>query len=1448
MTSLVGEEVRTETSEDFGFKKLGQETILPSYNERLPFAALQNLDISNDTGLYIASSGGKVVVGELQSLRDFIQNHKDTEVSFQWQKELQDVIAVKFVSRGKALIVCKSSVVYEVDCNNFESFKEVCSLTHPLLQVVFFQGTQLLALTTERELISYDLTQNSGTTNLGNDVVSFDFLEDEVYLLQTDNSIQIQSFAGGQLELQSTLAAPSELLEELEDQCKPLLIKALNKMQLLVVYGEEVPESAEDVMYDHKTYVVNRSKDESSTFSESFDITPAFGSVLRYPTSYNVRIEDLLGKDQHVSVLASACSSEVTIWDSKEVVQPSQDSERAVLPISKITDNDTNPVGMALDTSSSGDISEPCQGVDIVKKLPLIYILNNEGSLQIVGLYHASAIKNGSFQVPDVTESRNNIDTTDQKDARELHVAQSDTKETNEHEPSTEVDQENDQAEQNIIGDQPKAEQSQIEPTKPAFGALAFGAPDSKAAFSAPSPFGSFDTKSSFGKPAFGSSAFGTSENKPAFGAPSFGSTDAKPSFGSPAFGTPSFGGSDTTSAFGKPSFGDTGSKPAFGKPSFGNSDTTSPFGKPSFGDLGSKPAFGSPSFRTSETKPAFGTSDTNSASGKPSFGDLGSKPAFGSPSFSTSENKSIFGVSLPGSDTKSESWKSFFDGSDVKLFSGSSPFGTLSAASGIAQAGDSETKHAVGTDLFGFSSKSPFANVSSSPSQGPNTSLKESPFGKPGQNPFVSSGNKPSPFASLATEKSEDSQATPVATPSNADKALSFQLDISENGKSSANFPTSEPITAAPTQSQYDDHAESEESIVESDETDETENEDSSGNERSSLEDDEQAEEDQKISQSSAQEESDHSRDKKADDTEFSDSTIEQASSSHVQTADDREVSKSSISAITARIKEDAKLSTSDLKYTQFDDKNNSRSASPFTSFTGDLKKASSPGFSFANIINSKNPEKEVSEPLSGVDKDSERSSFKISGSPDKAQTSKKVNPFLTKTSSTNVDEVQTKETEPHSATVPTSPDQNIAEKNSNTAEQDKHTDDERGEIKNQTSSEIKCSEGQNTPISNSDLSNLDEDEIANDSSPSREESYDALDDVLQEELEEAMKTKNEIQEAKVSNTADKAIPPEDHKGDKIEYIAQGVQVYEATDFSCQTDSPTTSEFTAQSFENDERFCALHNMPKPLPQFFTGANITTMKYSSQDPTMRLLEKTYQIVSSEISVWQENARNIERFLTDQSTSYMDRRTTKSLPEIYTWRISEAEKLQNIVSEKAKSFAEFARKVEQLEVQLSSSNVAQAKDLEGELEKSKNEYYHYETSNLNPSSAELRYHQLEMQSELRRKMLNAAQKLNHVEEMLQILKLCTVEHEQIGNNAYVHKLARDLAERDNLCNEITRLQEQVHDLISRNWSTGDQTNASKDCVVKTEEVESLPVAELCLKLRTRVQIGSLLKKR
>lgn len=1521
--STLSDEVKTLTSEDFGFKKLGQATILPSYNGKLPFASLQNLDIDNEKTRYVASSGGKVVVGDLQLLRDFIQNDGKTELTFLWEKELSDVILVKIVPNEEALILSKNGTLHTVDLKNPGDLKNTSIINGALLQAQLYRFKSILLLSADCQLQTFDLNESSLAPAIADNVASFDILGDRLYLLLNDYTVQVK---GLEENLQNILeiSIPQDLKEELSDQYYPTTIKVLNENQLLLVFGEKVSETDEDVMYDHKFYIVDHSASET-TFSESFDVTPAFGSTLRYPTSYNVRIKQLTPDHEVINILASACSSEVTIWDSIEVVQPSQDSERAVLPISKTTDNDTNPIGVSLDVCTNGSIAEPCPGVDSIERLPLIYILNDEGSLQIVGLYHSSAIKSGKFEVKNVEEEftestgKEKTPTEDVSSGTGISLPKLSIGDTHSSKDevlntasgtSTEADSKPEVESKKLLGSSLDTKQTFENPAynAPSLSATEFkssslGASDSKPAFGSPSFSGS-DSKFSFNNAplansasksalekssfqnqnsssAFGAPSFGGVDSKPAFGAPSFGGSEAKsasggsggseakPAFGKPsfenfdsksAFGAPSLGNSDSKPAFGKPLFGGSDSKPAFGTatfgtPTFGSSDSKSPFGQSSLGGSDFKPAFGTPSFGSSESKPAFGkpsfaTSESKPAFGTPSFGSSESKPAFGAPSFGGSESKAAFGKpSFGSSDAKSAFGTPSFGSSDPNSAFGRPAFGdsTSKPAFGTPSFGDLASKPAFGKAAFGSNTFGAFNNSGTSPA------AARSSFSKfAGENPFTTKKGEGSPFASLSANKADNTTLSPFNlktsqspfaklgsghTDAQSSKLKDDSNVFTVNRELGSSDATDASTDSADTDSDYKLHSQDHSSSFRHEEKSQIDISSS----------DSESETEQSNDSISAINEQDPADDDKGDNNQesLSDSTIEQTPSVLAKSTAKNGTDSSSISAITARIKAGANISGSNLALPQHDEPKSadrSRVSSPFSTFANDLKKGSPSDFSFAKL--STGFEEKAKGDLGEAD---EQASVPGSSNSDDGERGKKPDLFLSKFSEASAKGEATKESLSVSERSDSQNDDESKEKLEGEEEHQNNGSDEPEEFTKKEIQEAIASDADNSqvPAFPSHENHHYESKTNSSENLVREESYDALDDVTRGELEAAMNdtqsmTGNEEQANEDVNAGIKS-------GEEKIPITQGIQAPEVSDNACQTDSTPLCDFETQAFHDEELYVATQHKPLPLPSYYSGANVTNLKYSTTDPIMRSFEKTYQVISAEISVLRENACKIKEALKDQSTQYLEKRSKKTISNVYTWRIPESKALQAIVSEETKCFYEKSKDIESLNRSLAELELHEWKTLKKNLSDTKNEYYQCETLEVNPDLGDLRHHQSKMQLKLRQKMSELTDKVENVEELLRILKLCTVESHKFQENPYISKLVRESANRENLLNEIVRLREEIRDLNL----AGDTTQAHAACSPGSlggDEIQSAPVVEYGMQLGAKKQLGELLKGR
>ncbi|CAI4387374.1 ABH_G0027880.mRNA.1.CDS.1 [Saccharomyces cerevisiae] len=1531
--SSLKDEVPTETSEDFGFKFLGQKQILPSFNEKLPFASLQNLDISNSKSLFVAASGSKAVVGELQLLRDHITSDS-TPLTFKWEKEIPDVIFVCF--HGDQVLVSTRNALYSLDLEELSEFRTVTSFEKPVFQLKNVNNT-LVILNSVNDLTALDLRTKS-TKQLAQNVTSFDATNSQLAVLLKDRSFQSFAWRNGEMEKQFEFSLPSELEELPVEEYSPLSVTILSPQNFLAVFGNVISETDDEVSYDQKMYIIKHI-DGSASFQETFDITPPFGQIVRFPYMYKVTLSGLIEPDANVNVLASSCSSEVSIWDSKQVIEPSQDSERAVLPISEETDKDTNPIGVAVDVVTSGTILEPCSGVDMIERLPLVYILNNEGSLQIVGLFHVAAIKSGHYSINlESLEHEKSLSPTSEK----IPIAGQEQEEKKKNNESSKALSENPFTSANTSGftflkTQPAAAnslQSQSSSTfsAPSFGSSAFkidlpsvSSTSTGVASSEQDATDPASAKPVFGKPAFGAIAKepSTSESafgKPSFGAPSFGSGKSPvespasgSAFGKPSFGTPSFGSGK--SSVESPASGSAFGKPSFGTPSFGSGNSSveppasgSAFGKPSFGT----PSFGSgnssiepPASGSAFGKPSFGTpsfGSGNSSIEPPASGSAFGKPSFGTPSFGSGNSS----VEPPAS------------GSAF----GKPSFGT--SAFGTASSNETNSGSIFGKAAFGSSSFAPANNELFGSNFTISKPTVDSPKEVDSTSPFPSSGDQ-----SEDESKSDvDSSSTPFGTkPNTSTKPKTNAFDFGSSSFGSGFSKALESVgsdttfkfgtQASPFSSQLGNK-----SPFSSFTKDDTENGSLSKGSTSETNDDNEEHE---------------SNGPNVSGNDLTDSTVEQTSSTRLpETPSDEdgevveeEAQKSPIGKLTETIKKSANIDMAGLKNPVFGNHVKAKSESPFSAFATNITKPSSttPAFSFGNSTMNKSntstvspmeeaDNKETSEKgpitlksvenpfLPAKEERTGESSKKdhnddpkdgyVSGSEISVRTSESAfdttaNEEIPK--SQDVTYHEKSETDPkysQHAVVDhdnKSKEMNETSKNNERSGQPNHgvqgdgialkKDNEKEnfdsnmaikQFEDHQSSEEDASEKdsrQSSEVKESD----DNMSLNSDRDESISESYDKLEDINTDELPhggEAFKAREvsasadfDVQTSLEDNYAESGIQTdlsESSKENEVQTDAIPVKhnstqtvKKEAVDNGLQTEPVETCNFSVQTFEGDENYLAEQCKPKQLKEYYTSAKVSNIPFVSQNSTLRLIESTFQTVEAEFTVLMENIRNMDTFFTDQSSIPLVKRTVRSINNLYTWRIPEAEILLNIQNNiKCEQMQITNANIQDLKEKVTDYVRKDIAQMTEDVANAKEEYLflmHFDDAS-SGYVKDLSTHQFRMQKTLRQKLFDVSAKINHTEELLNILKLFTVKNKRLDDNPLVAKLAKESLARDGLLKEIKLLREQVSRLqLEEKGKKASSFDASSSI---TKDMKGFKVVEVGLTMNTKKQIGDFFK--
>ncbi|CAI7237727.1 CRE_collapsed_G0025810.mRNA.1.CDS.1 [Saccharomyces cerevisiae] len=1453
--SSLKDEVPTETSEDFGFKFLGQKQILPSFNEKLPFASLQNLDISNSKSLFVAASGSKAVVGELQLLRDHITSDS-TPLTFKWEKEIPDVIFVCF--HGDQVLVSTRNALYSLDLEELSEFRTVTSFEKPVFQLKNVNNT-LVILDSVNDLTALDLRTKS-TKQLAQNVTSFDVTNSQLAVLLKDRSFQSFAWRNGEMEKQFEFSLPSELEELPVEEYSPLSVTILSPQDFLAVFGNVISETDDEVSYDQKMYIIKHI-DGSASFQETFDITPPFGQIVRFPYMYKVTLSGLIEPDANVNVLASSCSSEVSIWDSKQVIEPSQDSERAVLPISEETDKDTNPIGVAVDVVTSGTILEPCSGVDTIERLPLVYILNNEGSLQIVGLFHVAAIKSGRYSINlESLEHEKSLSPTSEK----IPIAGQEQEEKKKNNESSKALSENPFTSANTSGftflkTQPAAANSLQSQSSSTFGAPSFGSSAFKidlpsvsststgVASSEQDATDPASAKPVFGKPAFGAIAKepSTSESafgKPSFSAPSFGSGKSPvespasgSAFGKPSFGTPSFGSGK--SSVESPASGSAFGKPSFGTPSFGS-------GNSSVEPPASGSAFGKPSFGTS----AFGTASSNETNSGSIFG----KAAFGSSSFAPANNElfgSNFTISKPTVDSPKEvdstspfpsSGDQSEDESKSDVDSSSTPFGTKP-----------NTSTKPKTNAFDFGSSSFGSGFSKAlESVGSDTTFKF--------------GTQASPFSSQLGNKSPFS---------------SFIKDDTENGS----------LSKGSTSEINDDNEEHESNgpnVSGNDLTDSTVEQTSSTRlpETPSDEDGEVVEEEAQKSPIG-----------KLTETIKKSANIDMAGlknpvfGNHVKAK-----SESPFSAFATNITKPSSTTPAFSFGNSTMNKSNTSTVSPMEE--ADNKETSEKGpITLKSVENPFLPAKEErTGESSKKDHNDDPKDGYVSGSEISVRTSESAfdttaNEEIPKSQDVNYHEKS--ETDPkysQHAVVDhdnKSKEMNETSKNNERSGQPNHgvqgdgialkKDNEKEnfdsnmaikQFEDHQSSEEDASEKdsrQSSEVKESD----DNMSLNSDRDESISESYDKLEDINTDELPhggEAFKAREvsasadfDVQTSLEDNYAESGIQTdlsESSKENEVQTDAIPVKhnstqtvKKEAVDNGLQTEPVETCNFSVQTFEGDENYLAEQCKPKQLKEYYTSAKVSNIPFVSQNSTLRLIESTFQTVEAEFTVLMENIRNMDTFFTDQSSIPLVKRTVRSINNLYTWRIPEAEILLNIQNNiKCEQMQITNANIQDLKEKVTDYVRKDIAQMTEDVANAKEEYLflmHFDDAS-SGYVKDLSTHQFRMQKTLRQKLFDVSAKINHTEELLNILKLFTVKNKRLDDNPLVAKLAKESLARDGLLKEIKLLREQVSRLqLEEKGKKASSFDASSSI---TKDMKGFKVVEVGLAMNTKKQIGDFFK--
>ncbi|KIW02773.1 hypothetical protein, variant [Verruconis gallopava] len=641
--TALGDEIQEIVVETLNFKALNGEKKVKLLRQPWPLNDLPSstsslLSISSKQGLLAAAGPNSLVLARTKAVRDAFTNEDGQDVrDFQPAMEIPvpKLSQVAFTADGAFLVICAQEGgglgVYETQSILQDKKEPAFQLStnqtsiralvpNPALEfahlvaVILTDGKLLIA-----DLKTRQFTKNSaGSPSLKEGVAAVSWSNRGRQLtagMADGNCFQLDQTGA----VKASVPAPPEL----PSPCHVSSLVWLANEEWLICYtpnNSDDPDRAPESIICH----VQTDKERSNFVYRKPAIEPVgnFGMnrvpltyyVARLRNWYNIKdwliLSSVVSSETAMFTNATApLTSESPVTGTYTVTAFANDSSRLSIPMSVLDAEDTTPIGMALDLSSTDKVLQPIPGDEMDESpfpLPALMLLNNEGVLVASWIVYNDALRNNQ-PCPDMTAT--------------LPAAQITSPQT----PAT-----------NVFGASmatpapPAFGAGFAKPALPAFGQSSFGSASATPTFGGTSQMGNKQSIWGGGgitaaKPAFGQSSMGV-------GKPTFGSTSA---FGAAANSASPFAtnaGKSSASPFGALGNSVANSKPPAASPfsTFASSgSTSSPFGalasnQSPFAQQGKS---GQSVFATSGT--TTGSTPTASFGGS----TLGGKSVFGTPS-----------------------------------------------------------------------------------------------------------------------------------------------------------------------------------------------------------------------------------------------------------------------------------------------------------------------------------------------------------------------------------------------------------------------------------------------------------------------------------------------------------------------------------------------------------------------------------------------------------------------------------------------------------------------------------------------------------------------------------------------------------------------------------------------------------------------------------------------
>ncbi|EPY51952.1 nucleoporin Nup146 [Schizosaccharomyces cryophilus OY26] len=197
------------------------------------------------------------------------------------------------------------------------------------------------------------------------------------------------------------IAAPSDLQDFYVQD-----IAWMENREFIVYYSPITALASSEPVHESVCYIISLGIDKSITYAVATDPTPPFGADYRHDHHYFSLLQSWHPNLRSLVIVSATSSSDIGLFahmadsNSWKSLVITEETKRASLPYSQAREQDTSPLSLSLDLTSTERIEKPLSPVEVpadCPPLPILWVYDNDYQLSGFRFMYTDAIMENSL-------------------------------------------------------------------------------------------------------------------------------------------------------------------------------------------------------------------------------------------------------------------------------------------------------------------------------------------------------------------------------------------------------------------------------------------------------------------------------------------------------------------------------------------------------------------------------------------------------------------------------------------------------------------------------------------------------------------------------------------------------------------------------------------------------------------------------------------------------------------------------------------------------------------------------------------------------------------------------------------------------------------------------------------------------------------------------------------